>query len=186
MPSAPFTVPTEGPSTTTDQIHVLIDALPESETGGSPIISYQIDTDSGTGEQEWTELKGYSSNDASLEFIETELQISVEYKLRFRARNIFGWGDYSEIGAIKTIMKPDLINTPTVTQSVTNVNIEWSVPNANGDPIQYYVVQIQSNDGQFVEHDLYCYRMETNTCSIPMQILIDSQDVFRLTLGTII
>jgi hypothetical protein len=74
---------------------VLIEAMPESETGGSPIISYQIDTDSGTGGLHWTELKGYSSNDASLEFIDTELEISIEYNLRYRARNIFGWGDYS-------------------------------------------------------------------------------------------
>jgi hypothetical protein len=54
-------------------------------------------------------------------------------------------------------MKPDMISTPTVTQSVTNVKIEWSVPNSNGDPIQYYVVQIKSDSGDFVEHGLYCY-----------------------------
>jgi hypothetical protein len=83
-------------------------------------------------------------------------------------------------------MKSDVISTPTVTQSVTNIKIEWSEPNSNGDPIQYYVVQIQNVDGEFVEHDLYCHRVETNTCSIPMVTLIDSQDMFRLTLGTVI
>lgn len=59
------------------------------------------------GSSSWTELKGYTTNDDSLEWIETGLTISVNYAIRYRARNIFGWGAYSDISYVKTIMTPE-------------------------------------------------------------------------------
>jgi len=50
--------------TSTSRIHVEVDALVGTLSGGSPVLSYQIDYDKGLGL--WTELKGYSLNDASL------------------------------------------------------------------------------------------------------------------------
>lgn len=79
VPFAPEGIPYEGPLTTTSQIHILLDEIPQDSTGGSPIISYQIDCDMNTNGQVWTTLKGYSVNDASLEFVQSGLQISVEY-----------------------------------------------------------------------------------------------------------
>ena len=66
------------------------------DTGGVPITSYQIDYDKNTNSAEWENLKGFSSNDLSLSLVKTGLIINTSYKFRYRAKNIFGWGDYSD------------------------------------------------------------------------------------------
>lgn len=176
VPSAPSGLCTEGPQTSTSQIHILIDAVTGEASGNSPILSYHIQSDMGSAEAEWTDLKGFVTNDATLEWIETNLLISVEYKLRYRARNIFGWSDYSQVSSIVTMMVPSQVaSAPTVTLEVTNVEITWSEPDARGSPITHYIVQIINSAGEFVESELYCSGVSTTSCMIPMSELV-SQD----------
>ena len=56
---------------------------------------------------EWSELKGFSSNDLSLFYIQGGLTIDQPYVVRYRAKNIFGWSEYSDFATINTIMVPD-------------------------------------------------------------------------------
>jgi hypothetical protein len=76
------------------------------ETGGSPITSYQIDYDKNTNAAEWEELQGFSSNELTLSTTKTGLIIAKTYKVRYRAKNIYGWGEYSDITDILTVMVP--------------------------------------------------------------------------------
>lgn len=100
--------PSRGTLTGTSQIHVVVEPLSGLSAGGSNILSYQIDMKTADSET-WTELKGYTTNDASLEAISTGLQISTQYSVRYRAKNIHGWGPYSDIQEILTITAPDVI-----------------------------------------------------------------------------
>lgn len=139
-PFAPSTVATRGNLTTTSQIHVVIEALAGLSTGGATIYSYQVDIsiDGAT----WIELKGYTTNDVSLEHIETGLTISTPYKLRFRAKNIHGWGNYSQVSTIETIMVPSRVSEPNTELIGTNVRFSWSAPDSRGSPILSYTVLI--------------------------------------------
>jgi hypothetical protein len=53
-----------------------------------------------TNNAEWNELKGFSANDATLFVIEDGLLFNSEYMVRYRAKNIYGWSEYSEITSI--------------------------------------------------------------------------------------
>ena len=63
-----------------------------------PITSYQIDYDKGTNAFEWENIKGFLSNDLALEATKTGLTQNMPYKFRYRAKNIYGWGEYSDAG----------------------------------------------------------------------------------------
>ena len=78
----------------------MIQELTGTDTGGVPIVSYQIDYDKGTNNVEWETIKGYHSNDLTLSTIKQSLTTNLPYRFRYRAKNIFGWGDYSEHGIL--------------------------------------------------------------------------------------
>jgi hypothetical protein len=109
VPHKPVKGPSRGSETTTSQIHVVIEALVGNSTGGASILSYEIIYDRGSNGQEWQELKGFSSNDATLFAVRSGLIISTEYQVRYRAKNVFGWSDYSDPTSIFTIMVPDQV-----------------------------------------------------------------------------
>jgi hypothetical protein len=89
---------------------VVVDELDQVQAGGTEILSYQIDYDMGTNKAEWNELKGFSSNDDSNFVIKDQLTFGEQYYVRYRAKNIYGWGDYSDLQSIYTIMVPDKPN----------------------------------------------------------------------------
>lgn len=106
IPSKPVRGPQRGNNTSTIQIEAVVDALTGNLTGGSPIISYQIDYSKDTGSVEWFNIKGFNSNDLSLSAIQGNLLQSSQYMVRYRAKNVFGWGPYSDSQPIWTIMVP--------------------------------------------------------------------------------
>lgn len=102
--------------------------------------SYQIDYDKNTNGAEWEELKGFESNNLDLYAIKTDLQLTTSYRVRYRAKNIYGWGDYSESAEILTIQEPGRPD-PVQTQVVSsNVLIVWSEPESYGSAITHYEV----------------------------------------------
>lgn len=168
----PPTTPVRGLLTSTSSIQALINPLFGDYTGGSPIISYQIDYDKSTNAAEWQELKGFSSNDISLSAIKTGLIISQPYQVRYRAKNIFGWGEYSERITILTIMVP---NQPApVTTGVVGANVKfmWTQPSSNGSAITSYNLIILSHDGlTLIDDGVYCSNVTGLHCEIPMSVL---------------
>jgi hypothetical protein len=147
----------------------LLDAVLGAQAGNSPVLSYQIDYDVGVGV--WQELKGYSTNDATLEWIEPNLQISIDYKVRYRARNAYGWSEYSPEGIVRSTMIPEVISEPTVNLLFTSVEVAWIEPNARGDAIEFYIIEILTKAGDFVEHPEYCHRIQLVSCQIPMAVI---------------
>ena len=71
-----------------------------------PITSYQIDYDRGLGSEEWESLKGFSSNDLTLSVTKTDLTLNQAYRFRYRAKNIYGWGDYSDEATLYPNQRP--------------------------------------------------------------------------------
>lgn len=173
--------------TTTTQIHVVINELEGFSAGGCEIISYQVDYDLGSNGTDWQELKGFSTNNDDLFIIWTGLTINTEYRVRYRAKNIFGWSPYSQVTSIYTIMVPEASSIPVQTQLVgTNVMFNWTAPNNRGAPILYYNIMVQTWTGEYYLHTQYCNKVTQNSCSIPMQLLNSPQGPYNLTLNTLI
>lgn len=56
VPAKPPTAPTRGAGTTTTTLEVAVAALAGADTGGEPILSYEIDYDGATAGATWTPL----------------------------------------------------------------------------------------------------------------------------------
>lgn len=68
------------------------------------------------------------------------------YAFRVRAKNIFGWGPYSEPAIIQAAREPDQPLAPitSIDSSTGSVVITWQAPSARGDAITAYTVEIQN------------------------------------------
>jgi hypothetical protein len=89
-PHTPLTKPRRGVLTNEAQIEVLID--PVTANGGSAIQSYSVEINDGTGFKSYV---GDLADNLSLDTIATELSSGVMHNLRYRAKNVHGWSDYS-------------------------------------------------------------------------------------------
>lgn len=82
--------------TSTEVIKVLWDEITPGNDGGSEVTSYSLEIDDGTG-GDFTPVVGLENGYLLLEYTITGHNITkgVLYRLRYRAKNIIGWGEYS-------------------------------------------------------------------------------------------
>lgn len=117
------------------------------------------------------------------------LKSGYTYYFRYRAHNVFGWGEWSDAGQILTASIPDTELPVIVTQEQTNVKLSWSANTSdNGSEITEYEVQIQTKDGAFI-HDQNCDGTDTaiimdKQCLIPMEVF--TLDPYLLVQGDLI
>lgn len=72
--------------------------------------------DTGTDGRFWSNLAGYSSNFNAATYTATASIVAGEtYLIKVRARNYWGWGDFSDIITIKASTFPDKVEPPTTT-----------------------------------------------------------------------
>jgi hypothetical protein len=109
--------------------------------------------------------------------------------VRYRAKNIFGWGSYSESAHIETIMVPDAPD-PVVTEVLGDkVKISWLEPADNGSAITTYnVLILAGNSLTLVDDGVYCSSVTTLYCEIPMSVLTQPlpNGQFLLQLGALV
>lgn len=102
------------------------------------------------------------------------------YKFRYRAKNIFGWGPFSDQGDIFAASKPSQMQPVSVSLLGTNVKIQWTPSDSNASPITSFKVLIMTSDPLVLVEQLdYCDGSSTdaidkNYCLVPMQTLIDA------------
>lgn len=72
--------------------------ITESETGGTTIISYNVQWDSGSNGAFWSNLAGFSSNYLATSYTATSAIIAgTTYRIRIRAKNYWGYGPFSNV-----------------------------------------------------------------------------------------
>ena len=116
--------PTEGAGTSQTQIQVewqALTAATEDGTGSSPILSYQLMWDNGEGGDATLAV------DDSLVLSKTIIGLTQgqDYLFKVRARNVYGYGEFSDLVTIRASSVPDtmgMINTVIVG---TNIFINW-------------------------------------------------------------
>ena len=86
-----------------------------------------------------------------------EVFAGTTYKVRVRAHNVNGWGDFSPILIIKSTGIPGIPQPPTTFIQNLNVRISWTDPSNNFEAITSYQVLISLSDYQTMrEIPLYC------------------------------
>jgi hypothetical protein len=99
----------------------------------------------------FTAIVGYLSPYTLNYYIDTtSITSGATYNVKYRAYNIFGWGDYSPITQIIAYSIPGVPGIPATTLSGTNVVISWSAPSSNGGTgisLSSYTVEVLQSNG---------------------------------------
>mmetsp|Transcript_23478 Transcript_23478/g.36174 ORF Transcript_23478/g.36174 Transcript_23478/m.36174 type:complete len:142 (-) Transcript_23478:1480-1905(-) len=114
LPGTPSSSPATVASITgTSQLGLEISAFStDAETGGTPILQYDIQYDDGA-KGSYTSV--YTLN--TIITVSTGIERGLEYRSRYRARNFNGWGDYSPIGYIDSVNLPTKPDPPLLLSS---------------------------------------------------------------------
>lgn len=100
------------------------------------------------------------------------------YRVRYRAKNAIGWGEFSEVTYILSARRPDTPIPPEITQyGGTNIRIAFYLPFNGGSEIIKGYIEIKAHDGANYYAELTnCdatleATFDSRQCIIPMQLL---------------
>jgi hypothetical protein len=158
-----------------------VDWLPPTNDGYSEISSYNLQWDSGTDGETWSNLIGFNTESLALTFtVASSLTQGDHYRFKVRAKNYWGWSDFSEELEIKSATYPDQMAAVTteVDAATGGVSISWEEPYDNEQPITAYEILISNADGSEWLADLtncdasQSAQVTARSCLIPMSVLI--------------
>lgn len=170
---------TRGSQTTEHQIEILWTPLTlTEELRGAPIVSYNLQWDKGTSGRDWHDLTGITVDSLNTGFIVTSgLLVNYAYQFRVRARNAYGFGDFSDPASIRTSDKPEIMAAvTTLIDSNVNIRIRWDKPYENSESIEVYKILILQSNGVYSELIPLCDGSKTliitqRYCDIPVATL---------------
>jgi hypothetical protein len=71
------------------------------------VLSYSLEFDEGTNQNSWVSLTGLRSDQLELSYKVTQtIQRGGVFHFRLRAKNIWGWGEYSNVVAVQAATRP--------------------------------------------------------------------------------
>ena len=146
-PLKPSSVPLRINSLSTKTaIAVSYQALTGTNTGGSPILSYELQWDQGTGT--WASLVGYNPYSTATSFVTpSTLTTGNQYQFKYRAVNALGWGSFSNSVSLIAAGPPDQLGAITTTLSGANVVVSWTYSGNGGLSITGYTLSFLESDG---------------------------------------
>lgn len=145
-PSAPGGIPSGTLNTLIDlKMVVSVPELTEVERRGLPVLSYCIEIDR-VLDNNFKPLQGCSTDSLGLDVYVSGLNIGQSYGFRYKARNEYGWSDYSQVSTILVASRPRKPSeAPTfIDSTATEIIIGISVDQIenNGSPILEYALEI--------------------------------------------
>lgn len=102
------------------------------------------------------------------------------YKLKVKARNIYGFGAFSSDFSIKASTVPSTVSSITTSTVNPDISIAWVAPADGNEVIDYYQVLLYiPSTATFVEDITKCSGadpviMAATTCSIPISYLVST------------
>jgi hypothetical protein len=78
------------------------------------------------------------------------------YYFKVRAKNIYGYGDFSTVTLIKASGTPSQMAIPSTTNIGTDVKIQWVAPNFNSGTLIAYRILIRNSANTYVEDTTVC------------------------------
>jgi len=95
--------------------------LPDSRLNGLQVLSYSLEIDYDLSGN-FKVVTGQHHDSLSLSYIVRNVNKGNTYACRYRARNMYGWSDYSPISYLVVAVEPAVANKP-IFVSATNTNI---------------------------------------------------------------
>ena len=141
LPSPPSTAPaSDSEFTNTERLKVLITPLTtNSETGGSAILSYEVQISGLNGDQNW-----YTIYTLSPSLIFTNgISRGESYRVHYRAKNINGWGKYSDTSLLKAATVPSKPLAPVYdadNSNSDNITLTFAPPDNGASEISNYLL----------------------------------------------
>ena len=170
--------------TTITQITVYWSMLTTGEEiGDSVILSYNLQWDQGLGgadEADWADLIGNPIDSLDTAFtVATNVAGGEFYKFRVRASNIYGFGDFSAVAALKASQEPQQVTSASIatTNDLLAAVITWDEPFDNYDDITAYLIELRHSDGVTFSESAECDGQQTDVaqtrqCSVLLTTLI--------------
>jgi hypothetical protein len=153
----------------------------DAETGGSAITGYEIIWDVGDGLSPDTSLAGLMSSYTATTYTQASgLTAGNDYIFQVRAKNIYGWGDYSNEITMTAASVPDAMSTVTTSVVSGEVKIVFVAPDDNGEGITGYDIEVRYSDEATYAEDLTDCDGSDGTimsnmfCTIPMATLVNA------------
>lgn len=133
LPKRPSTVPTSDPSITRqDRLGVIIETFTSANDGGSFILSYNIQYDDGHR----GDYRDVFQLSPTLTISGNVVEAGAQYRVRYRAQNFNGWGEFSDVAYILAATVPDKPNAPKyVSSTSTSIRLLFIPPANNGGSV---------------------------------------------------
>ncbi|MCP3681809.1 MAG: fibronectin type III domain-containing protein, partial [bacterium] len=180
LPQTPTTPPIRNSSTSQTNIFVDITSLTSTQTGLSPILSYNLQWDQGVPGY-YTNYAGYDNDNTNLNFnISSGIISGKTYSFKYRAKNIYGWGAFSSVTSIIAATISSTPSAVSVTDSGSDVKFSWTAPNSGGNTISNYKITISTDNGSsYAEILSNCDGTDSTIklqlfCTVPMSLLNSS------------
>ncbi len=108
LPKKPTQTPFRGADTSPSQIEVKWnELLLPLQNGGSEVLSYNLQWNAGSGQVN-INLVGYSAPYLhAVNVVTSGVTAGALYNFRYRARNVYGWGPFSDEVTIKAARQPE-------------------------------------------------------------------------------
>lgn len=153
--------------------------MPPPNDGYSPVQSYNLQWDKGTNGFEWVNLIGFNNENLALTYtVASYLTPGDYYQLKVRAKNYWGWSEFSDVLTIRAATWPSNMAalTTSVIDSTGYVKIQWVKPYDNAQLITSYNVQFADSTGtNWLEILDHCDASKSTfvsslTCQVPMEV----------------
>jgi hypothetical protein len=175
-PHQPLTSPLRNEGSSPYQLVVHYPNLEDELNGGSEVTSLHLQWDMGTSGSEWQTLIGevpFTTSDTYT--INGGLITGQSYQFQYRAKNVFGWGEWSDSAYVLAASLPDTSSPVVTTLEGSNVKLSWSANTLeNGSTITEYLINIITSEETFVEDELCngadLETVNSKTCTIPMEM----------------
>ena len=167
----------------TNILQIVVDWDPPVNDGYSEIVSYNLQWDSGTDGTTWSNLIGFNTDSLAQTFTVAQgVAFGDEYHFKVRARNYWGWSDFSSELVIKSATYPEVMLplTTLVDEATGDVKILWVAPYDNEQTITAYEILVLNKAGdQWIEDVTNCDGstqeiVSQRYCQVPMQVLKDA------------
>jgi hypothetical protein len=105
VPATPSDIPYSNLSySSSEQVMIVYNGI--SDDGGSPVLSYSLEISTGPGGP-FIAVYGASVDTMVLSYLYRDVTKGMTYRVRYRARNVIGWSDYSPIGFVLAASIPE-------------------------------------------------------------------------------
>ena len=134
-------------------LQVTINEIVSPENGGASILSYHLRYDDSSKGETWTDLFGLATDEIVLSHGVTDsIQPGEIYQFQYRAKNVHGWGPFSDSLYLIAASVPDVTDPVVTSNEGLSIRISWKEPGYDGGrPLHGFQILIKQKNGQFSE-----------------------------------